>query len=86
MKQHAAAICGSMPRQNQYQQKAQVHKHKIHMPPFSCPLNPSVDMNSTAQTDFTRRRQKDVRGNTIDRATEVEFNKRNPPTGFLWEQ
>lgn len=77
--QHAGAICGSIPRHNQYQQKAQVHKHKIHTCPFSCPL-PSVDMNSAVHSYVTGRRQKDICGSTIDTATEMEFCERQPPS------
>lgn len=84
-KQHAGAMCGSMASHNQYQQKAQVHKHKIHTCAFSCPLNPLVDMNSTAHSDFTGRRQKDICGSTINTVAEVEFSKHNPPTGLLYK-
>lgn len=77
--QHAGVMCGSMPRQNQYQQKAQVHKHKIHTCPFSCLLNPSVNMNSATHSDVTGRRQKGICGSTIDTAVEVESSERNPP-------
>lgn len=73
-------MCGSMPRQDQYQQKA--HKHKIHTCPFSCLLNPSVDMNSATHSNVTGRRQKDFCGSTIDTVAEVEFSE-HPPIGLL---
>lgn len=72
-------MCGSMPKKNQYQQKAQVHRPKINTCSFSCPLNPSVDTNSTVHSDFTRQWQKDIHGSTINTVTEVEFSKHDPP-------
>lgn len=67
-----------MPRQNQYQQKAQVHKHKIHTCPFSCLLNPSVDMNSATHSDVT------VEAQSIQW---LKWNSASaiPPTGLLYK-
>lgn len=78
--QHVGIMRGTMPRQDQYQQKA--HKHKIHTCPFSCLLNSSGDMNSAAHSDVTGRQQKEFCGSRIDTVAEVEFSEHNPPLGF----
>lgn len=80
IKQHAGVMRGSMPRHDRYQQKAQVHKHKNHTCSFNCPLNPSVNMNSTAHSDFTRQQQKDICGSAIDTVTDSASTI--PPLGF----
>lgn len=72
-----------MPRFDQYQQKAQEHKHEIHACSFGCTPNPWVDVNSAAHFDFTRRWQKDIRGSSIDTVAEVEFSKHVPPLGVF---